>query len=104
MNALSIVGHTSCHNRTAVVSLRCHDMDEAELAYRLAEQFQIATRVGLHCAPNAHQTLKTYPKGTIRFSFGYRYPIANILPHVGQKSLSSGWKFRQSLVSNIRST
>ena len=71
MNALSIVGHTSCHNRTAVVSLRCHDMDEAELAYRLAEQFQIATRVGLHCAPNAHQTLKTYPKGTIRFSFGY---------------------------------
>ena len=30
----------------------------------------IMTRVGLHCAPNAHKTLGTYPAGTIRFSFG----------------------------------
>ena len=29
------------------------------------------TRVGLHCAPSAHQTLGTYPTGTVRFSFGY---------------------------------
>ena len=29
------------------------------------------TRVGLHCAPRAHQTLGTYPEGTVRFSFGY---------------------------------
>lgn len=28
------------------------------------------TRVGLHCAPNAHRTLGTYPAGTVRFSFG----------------------------------
>jgi len=28
------------------------------------------TRVGLHCAPSAHQTLGTYPEGTVRFSFG----------------------------------
>ena len=26
--------------------------------------------VGLHCAPNAHRTLGTYPAGTVRFSFG----------------------------------
>ena len=29
------------------------------------------TRVGLHCAPAAHQTLGTFPTGTIRFSFGF---------------------------------
>ena len=29
------------------------------------------TRVGLHCAPNAHRTLGTFPQGTVRFSFGY---------------------------------
>ena len=29
------------------------------------------TRCGLHCAPNAHRTLGTYPQGTVRFSFGY---------------------------------
>ena len=27
------------------------------------------TRVGLHCAPLAHQSLGTFPKGTVRFSF-----------------------------------
>ena len=29
------------------------------------------TRVGFHCAPQAHKTLGTFPTGTIRFSFGY---------------------------------
>ena len=30
------------------------------------------TRCGLHCAPLAHQTLGTYPQGTVRFAFGYK--------------------------------
>jgi selenocysteine lyase/cysteine desulfurase len=29
------------------------------------------TRVGLHCSPSAHKTLNTFPKGTLRFSFGH---------------------------------
>jgi selenocysteine lyase/cysteine desulfurase len=45
-------------------------MDPAELAFRLDERYGIATRVGLHCAPAAHQTLGTWPGGTVRFSFG----------------------------------
>ena len=45
--------------------------DPAELAANLDERFGIATRVGLHCAPAAHQTLGTFPTGTIRFSFGF---------------------------------
>ena len=40
-------------------------------AYALDAEYGIMTRVGLHCAPAAHQTLGTYPTGTIRFSFGY---------------------------------
>jgi cysteine desulfurase family protein len=31
----------------------------------------IAVRTGMHCAPLAHQFLKTYPAGTIRFSVNY---------------------------------
>jgi selenocysteine lyase/cysteine desulfurase len=27
-------------------------------------------RTGLHCAPLAHKTIKTFPKGTLRFSLG----------------------------------
>lgn len=33
--------------------------------------YDIAVRTGLHCAPNAHQYLGTFPAGTVRFSVGY---------------------------------
>ena len=46
-------------------------MDLSETADRLDREFGIQVRVGLHCAPNAHRTLGTFPGGTIRFSFGY---------------------------------
>ena len=37
----------------------------------LDSEHDILVRSGLHCAPLAHQTLGTYPEGTIRVSFGY---------------------------------
>ena len=45
--------------------------DVSETAFRLDREYGIMTRVGIHCAPNAHRALGTFPKGTIRFSFGY---------------------------------
>ena len=41
------------------------------MAYLLDAEYGIMTRCGLHCAPLAHQTLGTYPHGTVRFAFGY---------------------------------
>ena len=43
--------------------------DNAEVADRLATEFGIFTRCGLHCAPNAHKAYATFPQGTVRFSF-----------------------------------
>jgi cysteine desulfurase / selenocysteine lyase len=37
----------------------------------LTKQYDILVRTGLHCAPLAHQTLGTYPEGSIRLSMGY---------------------------------
>lgn len=37
----------------------------------LDTEYDILVRSGLHCAPLAHQTLGTYPEGSIRVSFGY---------------------------------
>lgn len=31
----------------------------------------IEVRTGLHCAPDAHKFLGTFPAGTVRFSVGY---------------------------------
>lgn len=36
----------------------------------LSEQ-DIAVRTGLHCAPDSHRFMNTYPTGTVRFSVGY---------------------------------
>ncbi len=67
---LRIVGKRSTEGRTGVVSIVPARKDPAELAFRLDEEYGIATRVGLHCAPAAHRTLGTWPQGTVRFSFG----------------------------------
>lgn len=68
---LRIIGKRDCTDRVGVVSVSTDKMDIAELAFILADKYGIATRVGLHCAPNAHKTLGTYPTGTLRFSFGW---------------------------------
>lgn len=65
------IGPGADEERTSVVSIQVDKMDIAELAYRLDSEYGIKTRVGLHCSPNAHKTLNTYPVGTLRFSFGY---------------------------------
>lgn len=71
IDAINIVGKQNIQDRTAVVSITIDGMDPASIAYELESNYHIMTRVGLHCAPRAHQTLETYPEGTVRFSFGY---------------------------------
>ena len=45
----------------------------------LLNQHNIAVRTGLHCAPDAHRLLGTYPAGTVRFSLGYFNNISDII-------------------------
>lgn len=67
---IRIIGRKDLSMRSAVVSIQTLDEDMASVAWHLDQDYHIMTRVGLHCAPNAHKTLGTYPAGTIRFSFG----------------------------------
>ena len=71
IDVVNIIGKQDIQDRTAVVSITIDSMDPASIAYELESTYHIMTRVGLHCAPRAHQTLGTYPEGTVRFSFGY---------------------------------
>ena len=38
---------------------------------QVLSDYNIATRTGLHCSPEAHKFLGTFPAGTVRFSVGY---------------------------------
>jgi cysteine desulfurase family protein len=71
MNGVKVVGIQGTNNRMSVVSLDFLNFDNAEVSYVLAKDYGIMTRCGLHCAPSAHKTLGTFPKGTVRFSFGH---------------------------------
>ena len=48
------------------------------MADALEREYGIMVRVGLHCAPNAHKTLGTYPMGTVRFSFGWQNTVQQV--------------------------
>ena len=52
------------------VAVTIDKFDSGTVAQRLNDEYAIAARVGLHCAPLAHRTLGTFPNGTLRFSFG----------------------------------
>jgi cysteine desulfurase family protein len=75
---IDIIGKRNVSQRTSVVSLNFKNNDNSEIAYKLDSEYGIMTRVGLHCAPNAHKTLNTYPTGTLRFSFGYTNTLDEI--------------------------
>ena len=66
-----VYGPMRARARVPVVSFNIEGMDPAEVGWRLDEQFGIMVRTGLHCAPWAHRTIGTYPRGTVRISLGY---------------------------------
>lgn len=68
---IKIIGKDDLKNRSSVVSLDFQNIDNATVAFLLDSQYSIMTRVGLHCAPMAHKTLGTFPKGTVRFAFSH---------------------------------
>ncbi|MBE6928411.1 MAG: aminotransferase class V-fold PLP-dependent enzyme [Ruminococcaceae bacterium] len=57
--------------RGPIVAVNLSNMDSATLADCLAEDYDIATRSGAHCAPLMHKALGTVNKGLVRFSFSH---------------------------------
>ena len=61
-----------------VVAVNVVNMPPSELAYRLDREFGIMTRSGLHCSPQAHRTIGTFPEGCVRISAGIMNQDADI--------------------------
>ncbi len=66
-----LYGQTSFDCRIPIVSFNIAGMDPGAVALELDERFNIMSRSGLHCAPSVHKTIRSYPSGTVRFSFSY---------------------------------
>jgi len=58
-------------NRVATISFNVKGATASDISHYLDTEWGIYTRPGLHCAPEAHKTIGTLPKGTVRFSLSY---------------------------------
>ncbi len=67
---VEVYGTLDAVRQVGVVSFNLQDADPADVDLRLNEDFGISARVGLQCAPAAHKTIGTFPRGTVRFSLG----------------------------------
>ena len=69
-------------HRGSAVSFRVEGMDPADVGARLEKRSGVLVRAGLHCSPNGHRALGTFPAGTVRVSpgpFTTRAEIATFL-------------------------
>lgn len=66
-----LYGSDDVSRRSSVVSFNIKDHDPALFAFCLDREHGIAVRAGLHCAPNAHRSIGSYPGGTVRISPGW---------------------------------
>ena len=57
----------------------------ATIGNALDSEYDIAVRVGIHCAPDAHKTIGSYPAGAVRMSPGFFSAIAAPMPNLPAK-------------------
>lgn len=67
---VTVYGPSDPDHRTAIVSFTVAGKRVSEIGRRLDEEFDVLCRVGLHCAPAAHKSLRTFPEGTVRLAPG----------------------------------
>lgn len=66
-----VYGPRSPEERLGLVALRVEGLEPGEVGRRLDREYGFLVRCGLHCAPNAHRTLGTFPEGSVRVSVGF---------------------------------
>lgn len=71
IDGVKVAGKKTVEGRLGVVSIDFEGFDNSIVSFYLSNRYKIMTRVGMHCAPRAHKTLKTFPQGTVRFSFSH---------------------------------
>ena len=78
ISRVRLCGPADTENRVGVLSLDFLARDNAAVSHELEQRYGILIRCGLHCAPSAHKSLGTFPKGTVRFSLGYANTEADV--------------------------
>lgn len=70
INDIIILNNVNIENQNSTLCININGLSSDEAAFILDKYFNICVRVGLHCAPNTHNILNTFPNGCIRISPG----------------------------------
>lgn len=71
VEGITVYGELDPNNRVNLVSFNIDGLDANEVAAILGSSYGVETRAGFHCAPLAHQWIKTDSiGGTVRMSWG----------------------------------
>jgi cysteine desulfurase/selenocysteine lyase len=90
---MTIYGPTDVEHQAGVVSVTLQGWEPTDVGVALDQDFDVAVRTGLHCAPLAHRTIGTFPTGTVRLSPGYFTTLEDVdwvvaaLKHLAGQSL-----------------
>lgn len=68
---LTLYGPLPGQERGGVVSFTVQGIDPSVIGFTLDTDYAIDVRVGLHCSPDSHRTIGTFPVGTVRVSPGW---------------------------------
>lgn len=67
---VKIYGMEGVNGRLGVVSININKVDPLRASEILDRRFGIISRAGLHCSPDTHRLIGSYPEGTLRLSPG----------------------------------
>jgi cysteine desulfurase/selenocysteine lyase len=70
ISGVTVYGTRDAERQAATVSFHVAGLEPSEVGLRLDDEYGVLCRVGLHCAPAAHRTMGTFPRGTVRFGLG----------------------------------
>jgi len=68
---VTVYGSMNLKEKLPTISFNIAGKIPGDVAPILDKDYGIMVRAGLHCSPNAHRTIGTFPTGTVRFGLGH---------------------------------
>jgi len=71
ISEVKVYGALDPERSVGIVSFTVTGKHVSEIGLRLDEEYEVLSRVGLHCAPAAHKTIGSFPEGAVRLAPGF---------------------------------
>jgi len=71
VKGVSLYGPLGIDRHIGALSFNVDALDPSLVGFRLDREYDICCRTGLHCAPQAHESIGSLPMGTVRLCPGY---------------------------------